>query len=127
MHRKRFTKMFSASWIRGAAAAGLVLSAAALSPGLASAEGWGYGDGQLVTRCDSDGDRCAVFRCDRDGDDCEQASPWRRVDDGDGWGRRYGDQRIETRCDSDGDRCASYRCDWDGDRCVRISGWWRGD
>jgi hypothetical protein len=35
-----------------------------------------YGYGRTITRCDSDGDRCATYRCDSDGDRCSRTSGW---------------------------------------------------
>ncbi|QUD89231.1 hypothetical protein [Phenylobacterium montanum] len=115
-------------------AAAALLVAATSAPNTASAQSWGYGD-RMVTRCDSDGDRCATLRCDHDGDDCARIRDWRPAWSG-GWrregfgygdGNGYGYGRTETRCDDDGDRCAHFRCDDDGDRCVRVSHWWRND
>ncbi len=63
--------------ILGAAAA--MLSIATFSTPAQAQYYGGYRDNYSgyshdVTRCDSDGDRCATYRCDRDGDDCRRIS-----------------------------------------------------
>ena len=121
----------------------LLASAAMLAaiPAPASAQRYyrDYNDyGRTVTRCDSDGDRCATYRCDRDGDDCQRVSGWYARSDSYHRGYNYSyrdDDRYRNydrdrsydrddgytvrRCDRDGDDCHYYRCDRDGDDCRR--------
>ncbi len=122
------TKTLSIFGRAGLAAIGAA-SMLGAAPQFAHAQAYGYGD-RYVTRCDSDGDRCATFRCDGGADACDRVSAWharygyssRRY--GYGYSRYgYGYSRNETRCDSDGDRCATFRCDGDGDSCRRITAW----
>jgi hypothetical protein len=108
------------------AAAAAIMSIATFSTP-AQAQYYHYQNyGRTMTRCDSDGDRCATFRCDWDGDDCTRISGWyrpnydRRYSYGYGrygyrdYNRNY-DQQYYRRRDNDDDDYS--RCDADGDDC----------
>jgi hypothetical protein len=108
--------------ILGAASAALLSIATFAAP--AHAQRYDY-YGRTVTRCDSDGDRCATFRCDPYGDACYRVSGWyarSRV-----YAPRYTVSRYYDkdgyltvrRCNVFGN-CVYYQCDDDGENCSRI-------